>query len=899
MINTDGQPGQEVTDRFPELSLHNAAPAVLPSFSWPWALAVMFVLTMLMFGDVLLTGGATILSSAHTDIATQFLYWRDFGFRELRQGNLALWNPHLFSGAPFFGGFQSALLYPLNFPYLLLPVGAAINIGIALHVLLLGFFMYLWASRRGLHPLAALLTGMIAMFCGPHFLHIFAGHLPNLCTMTWVPLIFLAVDGLLERPTLGWGLLGSFAVSMQVLAGHPQYVYYTGLCVLIYATLSILGTSCPGDAPYAGGGRCDATTPERIGRNSKARQIKELFFSIADRKWSMLAVLAIFAAGAALSAVQILTGLDAARESVRAGGVPFSFAAMFSFPPENFLTLIAPYFFGDLINNPYWGRAYLWEMNLFIGINGLLLAGYGFLKGGRTAWTLAAVLFVIFVLALGSHTPLFHILFDYLPGFDKFRGTAKFTFFATLLMIILAGTGLDKLMSAARKGTPAAATPPAPPAVTANTLDTPTDTTTEPLTHAATEPQAAASTRPPTGTGMKKPLPKSMIELPLTSRGFFFILSAALVTAAFALWLNLVATEALPPEIWRNFLAMIARSRESYLDTRLFAHREFILHTAFFASQWLLIAALTLAVTAWLWRLTRKHPQAAVFGIVLLAVLEVFLFARMTRETFNPADRKIPGLEAFARSVKQEERILNLWQPNSALSLGTHDIWGYDPGVPRRYAELVAFTQGIDHHKASQYVNFRQYHPLLKMLRLRYVFAPGREKLEIRKFPDAMERVHLVSDWQEAASPSEGLAVMGKPDFDPLKTVVLEKSPPGAKKACPEPGTAHIVASSSDEFTVEAKLNCPAILLITDNYATGWQAEADRDNDAHRYAIMRANHTLMAVPLAGGIHLFRVFYRPAAFVAGQVISILAWIIYALIFLYWRQWRPVFPKFPRS
>jgi hypothetical protein len=102
-----------------------------------------------------------------------------------------------------------------------------------------------------------------------------------------------------------------------------------------------------------------------------------------------MAILGMFAAGTALSAVQILTGIDAARESVRAGGVPFSFAAMFSLPPENFITLAVPYFFGDLIKIPYWGRAYLWEMNLFISINGLILAAYGLIKGGRPARTLA------------------------------------------------------------------------------------------------------------------------------------------------------------------------------------------------------------------------------------------------------------------------------------------------------------------------------------------------------------------------------------------------------------------------------------------------------------------------------------------------------------------------------
>ena len=104
------------------------------------ALVVLLAVTAGMFGDVLLDGGSRVLSHPRTDLRTQFVYWRDFGFGELRQGNLALWNPHIFSGAPFFGGFQSALLYPLNGVYLLLPLPQAINVGIALHVFLAGLF---------------------------------------------------------------------------------------------------------------------------------------------------------------------------------------------------------------------------------------------------------------------------------------------------------------------------------------------------------------------------------------------------------------------------------------------------------------------------------------------------------------------------------------------------------------------------------------------------------------------------------------------------------------------------------------------------------------------------------------------------------------------------------------
>lgn len=109
-------------------------------------LGLLAALTLAVFGDVLFPPGNRVLSNGRTDVFLQFIHWRQFGFEELRRGNLALWNPHLFCGAPFFGGFQSALLYPPNVLFLLLPVVKDINWSIALHVFLAGAFTCLWTA---------------------------------------------------------------------------------------------------------------------------------------------------------------------------------------------------------------------------------------------------------------------------------------------------------------------------------------------------------------------------------------------------------------------------------------------------------------------------------------------------------------------------------------------------------------------------------------------------------------------------------------------------------------------------------------------------------------------------------------------------------------------------------
>lgn len=170
-----------------------------------------------MFLDILFNPNR-ILSQQGADISGQFLAWREFGFEQLGSDHLALWNPYVFSGIPYVGSLQSSMFYPLNWIFLIIPVAIAINLSIAVHIFFTGAFMYLLAMHRGLHRVSAVTTGALLMFCGAGFLHIYAGHLSNICAMPWTPLIFLAIDGLFEVWQLRWVLIG-----IPLSAGHHPF----------------------------------------------------------------------------------------------------------------------------------------------------------------------------------------------------------------------------------------------------------------------------------------------------------------------------------------------------------------------------------------------------------------------------------------------------------------------------------------------------------------------------------------------------------------------------------------------------------------------------------------------------------------------------------------------------
>ncbi|MFA4916122.1 MAG: YfhO family protein [Syntrophales bacterium] len=763
----------------------NESPSTI-KFSCTIAFIILMAVTMAMFGDVLFSFKDVVLSKEGTDLSQQFIYWRDFGFGQMKMGNLPLWNPHIFSGVPFLGGFQSALLYPPNLVYLIFPLSRAINIGIALHVFLLGFFMYLWMIKRNLHPLACLLASVLIMFSGAHFMHIYAGHLSNLCAMVWVPLIFLAVDGLFENRSFRWCFLGVFAVAMQILAGHPQYVYYTAIAVFIYAGL--------------------------------------LLFK--SERWTafVLGLLGMYIGAAALSAVQILSGIEAAGESIRSSGVSLEFASMFSFPPENFLTLVAPRFFGDMEEFPYWGRCYLWEMSLFVGVTGLSLAVYGAFSGDHKIRRFSVTMvLILLMLALGAHTPLFRILYNWLPGFDKFRGTSKFIFPASLFLVMLSGIGFDHLIRYGR----------------------------------------------------------------YLAKSFIFLLMSGAIIGGVAFWILTSTQVSGTAGIWPEMISAVSSSGESYMPSQIYTEPAFIPMAGYFASKNLFLSAAICLFLSVLF-LLRKNSEKVVYLIAILALIEIITFAKMARPTFDLDSQKIPALTKFYAAHPGDYRILNLSSPNSAMSMGVEDIWGYDPGVLKRYTQFMAFTQNQDPEKATQYIRFHRYHRLFNMLRCKYVIMSDQDQIRVEENVDVMPRLLLIQDWQVIDNRDDIFKAMERETFDPRRVVILEESPEPKPVKSADEGSMFVENSGTDHLTIKAELSHPAILLVTDAYSKGWHARPLPGSVQKNYHLMPANYTLMAIPLSAGKHHLRIEYSPLSFRVGAWISIAAVIIYLALLVFYRR-----------
>lgn len=365
-------------------------------------------LTLLFFRDALFDP-QWVISGPLMDIEQYFLPIRGFIIDEIFGGNIPLWNPFHLGGIPAFANFQYAMLYPLNWLHLGLPVEVALDWVVAIHVMLSGLFTAAWCRSRGTSTVGSLLGGTIFMLGGPITMHVYAGYVTYLCVVAWTPLLFMCADAIVENRRPGRAALrGAAIVAMQVLAGYPQPVYFSGVAVVFYAIIRLINV--PG-----------------------------AFASLAR-------IALMFFLGAGLSAIQLLPGIDAALESNRGGNSRFAFSTSFSFAPENLLTLIMPHPLGDGFHTQVFNRWGNVDTSVFMGVAGTMLAFLAICctRSKRDAAIIATIVIALFI-ALGKYNPLYRPLWMILPGLEQMRFPSRAIFVIALLGSVLAANGFDQL----------------------------------------------------------------------------------------------------------------------------------------------------------------------------------------------------------------------------------------------------------------------------------------------------------------------------------------------------------------------------------------------------------------------------------------------------------------------
>jgi hypothetical protein len=344
----------------------------------------------------------------------QFYPWHELAKQTILGGYWPLWNPWLGMGAPLLANAQSALLYPPNWVLLILPVEYGQGLLLAGHLLWAGIGMVKLSGSIGIGRLGRTVAGLAFMLCG--YLAARAWFPTINASVAWLPWIILAGEAAVRqrRGLIAWPLTA--ALCLQWLGGHWQTAWYTGLILLGWMAV-----------------RAFSLRPD---------------WKAIVRAGARLAVAGALAF--ALGAAQFLPTIEYWLLSQRAAGADPAAALAYSLWPWQWVTLIAPNFFGNPAHGDFWGYANFWEDAIYVGLLPLILAvtavaGRVRRRGipGFPYGYLLALAGIAAVLGMGSWTPVFPFLFKYIPTFNLFQAPARILIAVAFALCLLAAAGAE------------------------------------------------------------------------------------------------------------------------------------------------------------------------------------------------------------------------------------------------------------------------------------------------------------------------------------------------------------------------------------------------------------------------------------------------------------------------
>jgi hypothetical protein len=186
------------------------------------------------------------------DLVTQMYPWKLFAKSALNRGDFPLWNPDTLLGTPFEAEPQTALLYPPDLLYDMLPVSLAWSLTFLIRTALAFAFTALFVRNLGASRSAALSSGLV--FACSAFMVTWQGW-PQADSALWLPAMLLAIDHLRSTGGMRSAALVALTFSMPVLAGHPEVAVYAVMFAALYALFRLVWPLDTGPRPAAGRAR--------------------------------------------------------------------------------------------------------------------------------------------------------------------------------------------------------------------------------------------------------------------------------------------------------------------------------------------------------------------------------------------------------------------------------------------------------------------------------------------------------------------------------------------------------------------------------------------------------------------------------------------------------------------
>ncbi len=519
--------------------------------------------------------------------------------------------------------------------------------------------------------------------------------------------------------------------------------------------------------------------------------------------------------GFALDAIQLVPFMQNIAFTGRAAAGSMSsgweYATSWSMPPSEILDVLWPSFSGTSILHSYWGQNGVKLHNEYFGVITLILASFAFLlaERRRIAWFLVFLFAYGTLFAFGGHTPFYRLPYALLPGIRLTRAPGMMFFLPAFATACLAGLGTQAILQG----------------------------------------------------------------------------STALTTRRVLIWLGGLAAAMLLAfaGAWKGFMLGLAPQAASVIDLNYPAFR---LDTA----RAVVVAAVMLGLVYALrsGRL-RGAGWATVVGVLVLLDLwsgerHQIVFGPPAKEQFAP-DGVVNALRTDSTVFRVFRAPTGCYTDNYLMLYGVAGLLGYQGTELHAYDELLGgkcqlrqlASPNVWQLLAVKYVvlDHSVQHPALTLVGNGPVTSQDGRPAYVYRYTDSQPFARVVPVAFKATDEQVATTVID-PRFDPRRILLVPPDAPvGVTSLAAMPDTipdaveTRQLTPQSFRFELAQPIQDSAYLFVSENYYPAWQARVD----GVPQPVVRAQMSLMAIPLPRGSRVVELTFQSSRYVLGRAITV--------------------------
>ena len=744
-----------------------------------------------------------------------------------RYGAVPEWYPHLFGGMPYLANTQHGdTFFPTALLRFLLPVDVGMALGFVLFTLLAGIFTFLFLRSVGMGWAAAFVGGAAYMFSGQVVSMASPGHDGKLFVSALLPLALM----FLYRATAlrDWRQYVYFGVTVgfSLLSPHFQMTYYLLMAAGFFWLFMVFFSD------------------QRAG---------------ADPWWrSTLLFVGALAVAFAIAAIQIVPFLDYLPWSPRgvagSSSTGWAYATSWSMPPEEILNTVWPGWSGML--GDYWGRNSFKLHSEYSGAAVILLALLAFRLPGhrRLAWFFVFLAVYGAIFAFGGHTPFYHIPYNVLPMIKSTRAVGMIYTLTSFSLAVLAAFGTQWL--AARAAV---------------------------IVKASGKQRESLSGR--TILGLPRPL-----AIGVGALGVFALLAAA--------------------GAWRPVMEAFAGAESSVNSKGCSQRPDLCVDAAYlsFVADAFRALVFGIAATALALPTIRRRWSTEGWAVALGAVVLLDLYSverRYLSAAFSDRASVTLAPDEVVRTLQQDTSVHRVfvlhetYMHNYLMVHGIRSTLGYNGSEIHRYDELMGGKNewanatnpatwpnmfallGVKYVILGQQVDFPLLEPIGGVMR---TYEGGPAYLYRVRQPNPY--AYAIGSALRVDQPDDAvIPTMLDSRFDPRRLLLVPGDAPVGRDSLsqlPPPVDIPVSVREVRPGHLQLQLARPttdsAYVFVAENYFPDWHATVD----GRSAPVVRAQVSLMAVPLPPGAQRVELQFRSASYALGRTITLVTLLAVAAL-----------------